>query len=185
MNAYIFVYDDFAQFEVILVALLMKSVGNIKTIGIKKELVTSHEGFKIMPDLTIDEIDYTDIDLLVLPGGNPEPLINNNELYNLIRNVNENKTIIAAICTGPLHLYMSGILADKKFTASLNELEMEYCSDCKIENENIVVEDNIITAKSNAYVDFAIEVGQLMNIYEDDYELIDTIYFFKYFQSNL
>lgn len=185
MNTYILVYDDFAQFEVILVALLMKSVGDVKTVGIKKELVTSHEGFKIMPDFTLDEIDYNDINLLVIPGGNPEILINNNKLYELIRSVNDKKSIIAAICTGPLHLHLAGILTDKEFTASLNELEMEYCVECKIEDEDLIIEDNIITAKSNAYVDFAIEVGKLMDIYEDDYELINIIYFFKYFHSNI
>ncbi len=42
---------------------------------------------------------------------------------------------------------------------------------------------NIITARANAYVDFAIEVGKKMNLFKDDNDIEETIKFWKEFKN--
>ncbi|WP_175406469.1 hypothetical protein [Bacillus sp. FJAT-27264] len=46
-----------------------------------------------------------------------------------------------------------------------------------------MVDRNIVTALPNGYVDFALELGKLMNIYKDKADYQETIEFFKYFKS--
>ncbi|MNI95193.1 hypothetical protein D3C73_1534270 [compost metagenome] len=50
-------------------------------------------------------------------------------------------------------------------------------------NTNVVVDGHIITAKANAYVDFGIEIGKVMNIYSSTEDLEETIEVFKYFKA--
>ncbi|MCP3808686.1 hypothetical protein NLX78_15725 [Paenibacillus sp. Lou8.1] len=46
------------------------------------------------------------------------------------------------------------------------------------------IHKNIITAKPNKYVDFAIEIGKVVDIYTDDEDLKETIDFFKLFKDS-
>lgn len=48
------------------------------------------------------------------------------------------------------------------------------------EDVDISVEKNIITARANFYVDFAIEVAKKLNLFEDENDLQETIDFWKY-----
>jgi hypothetical protein len=48
---------------------------------------------------------------------------------------------------------------------------------------NVIRDGNILTAKPNGYVDFALELGRMMDIYQDEADLQETIDFFKYFKS--
>ncbi len=43
-----------------------------------------------------------------------------------------------------------------------------------------VSDKNIITARANAYVDFAIEVGKALELFDDEADLQETIEFWKY-----
>ena len=46
-------------------------------------------------------------------------------------------------------------------------------------DEDFVVEKNIITARANAYVDFAIEVAKKLNLFESEENLQEAIGFWK------
>ncbi len=47
---------------------------------------------------------------------------------------------------------------------------------------DVVVCDNIITARANGYVDFAIETAKELNLFEDEADLQETIAFWREFQ---
>lgn len=125
-----------------------------------------------------------DVDLFIISGGDPDKLIGNEEFYKLLTNLNDAKKKIGAICSGAVHLAKSGILNGKKFTTSVSLDEYKYFNKTDYQNDNIVVADNIITAKANGYVDFAIELGTIMNIYKDEADLKETIDFFKNFKDS-
>ena len=46
-------------------------------------------------------------------------------------------------------------------------------------NLDVVVTENIITARPNGYVDFAIEVAKKMDLFEDEDDLKETIAFWR------
>ena len=72
-KVYIFLADGFEDIEGLAVVDLMRRADiDIKTVSIKKskEITTSH-GITMLTDLTFAETDFTDADMLVLPGGMP------------------------------------------------------------------------------------------------------------------
>ena len=72
-KVYIFLADGFEDIEgLTVVDLLRRAQIDIKTVSIKdtKEVQTAH-GISLLTDLLFDEVDFTDADMLVLPGGMP------------------------------------------------------------------------------------------------------------------
>lgn len=181
MKTYILIYQEFAQFEVILTSYFMKTKGEIITVGLDDNKVTSHEGFITEPHITLEEVNSDEVDLFVIPGGDPDRIINNGVLIKLIKEINDKGKIVAAICAAPLTLAKAGILKDKKFTTTLPIEEFKEFGKRLFVDENVVIDQNIITAKASGYVDFAIELGKIMDIYEDDNDLEETVRYFKYF----
>ena len=171
------------QFEVILTNYFMKTKGEIVTAGIDYRIITSYEGFKTIPHTTLKEVNISDVDLFLIPGGQPDILLENKDLHKFLVNLNSKNKIIAAICAAPIHLAKAGILNLRKFTTSLPVDEFPEFNNGIYVNESVVVDDNIVTAKPNGYVDFAIEIGKIMNIYKDETDLEETIQFFKYFKD--
>lgn len=84
-------------------------------------MATVHDlpGKRIMPDITIDEVDMANYDALVLPGGvgNPDQLRMNPDAIELIREFAEAGKPVAAICHGPWLLVEADLLRGRKATA--------------------------------------------------------------------
>lgn len=156
----------------------MKTKGDIITIGSNLNEVTSCEGLKFIPHEEIDKITADDLDLFIIPGGPDNVISGNLCLIDLLKNLNKKQKVIGTICSGTNHLVNAGILNDQLSNSirlgTSNEL---------IFNDNIIINDNIVIAKANAYVDFAIELGKVMQIYKDNDDLLETIDFFKHFKS--
>ncbi len=182
MKTYVLVYEGFVQFEVILTNYFMNTVGEVVTVGIDNDTVTSHEGFQTIPHLTIEEVDIEDIDLFVIPGGTPQELFGKDKFYELIKKLDSNNIVIGSICASPIHLAKAGVLAGKKFTTTLPVDEFDEFTDGEYVDEIVVIDDNIVTAKARGYVDFALELGKIMDIYDNDDDLQETINYFKYYK---
>ena len=181
MKTCIFVYNGFTHFEVMITSLLMKSNSEIIVAGLDKSDVVSFEGFTIKPDTTLTDISLSDLDLFVIPGGTPEEIYDNYNLLEALQYLNNQNILIAAICAGPLHLARAGILDGKKFTVDNPEYE-KYNQDFANGSylEEIVVKDgNIITAKPTGYIDFALEIGRALDIFENEKAYQETAAFFK------
>ena len=50
------------------------------------------------------------------------------------------------------------------------------------EEYDCVLDRNILTARANAYVDFAIEAAKALDLFEDEADLLETIAFWKEFK---
>ncbi|MBT2291766.1 DJ-1/PfpI family protein [Paenibacillus albidus] len=109
---------------------------------------------------------------LFIPGGETADLVHHTGLLDLIRTLHAAGKGIGAICGGVSVLRAAGILENKAYVDN----------ESSPESPNVVADGNIITAKANGYVDFALEIGRLMNIYKDQADLQETIDFFKYFK---
>jgi putative intracellular protease/amidase len=182
-STYVFIYDSFAQFEVILANYFLKHKGEVITFGIDNDKVTSHEEFIIVPHKSIDEVDVDDIDLLVIPGGDPSKVNDKEKLYSLIKEVNKKDKFIGAICAAPVHLSKAGILNNRKYTTTLDINSIEEFNVENFIDKNVVIDKNIITAKASGYVDFALELGKKVEVFENEEDLNETIRFFKYFNE--
>jgi protein deglycase len=179
----LFVYDSFAEFEIsILITCLNGSGYELVTCSDKQkgETVTSAGKLHIMPDLTIDEIYTENYAALIIPGGSPSSLLNNEKVKSMITSFHEENKWIGAICGGPALLGAAGILDKIKYTASLTHDDKEYVHvmnwDHKLD-QFLVKDQNVITATGSNYINFAEEVLRELNAISKDET--DPLNYFK------
>lgn len=172
-----FIYDGFADFETVLVCSYINEVEDYKVIYIAydRSPVRSAGGLTIMPDKTVSEISLTkDIDGILIPGGGLRIL--KPELEELVKKLNNEKKLIAAICAGPEFLAKMGILKGIKYTTSRESKQYEennevdpFPRDTYVD-ARVIQDGNIITAKGYAFTDFALQIWDWFNLYEYDAE---------------
>ncbi len=120
------------------------------------------EGYRIGIDCKISDIELSNIRSLIIPGGDVSNM-RNEEVYSLFRKAKERNVIIGGICAGVDILDESGILSNIQSTHSTDV-------DC-------IGDRNIVTSRANGYVDFAIEMGKMLELFEDEQDLQETISF--------
>lgn len=80
-------------------------------------LYASKIGYPVRSDVSVDEIDPTDVDALIIPGGfAPEAMRRCQPLLDLVRKTYENGTIVAAICHAGWVLVSAGIARGRELT---------------------------------------------------------------------
>ncbi|WP_427180151.1 DJ-1/PfpI family protein [Paenibacillus sp. TC-CSREp1] len=171
MNTHVLIYDGYVSFEVMLAMYLMKTKGEIITVGISSDPVKSYEGLMVTPEQSLDEVNDGDIEAFIIPGGDISEIRQNEKLVLLLQKLNTDHKYIGAICSGVDLIKQAGLLEGKKYTSNDASRTATY-----------EVHDNLITAKANGYVDFAIALGQMRGIYSDEADYEETIRFFKYFE---
>lgn len=129
--------------------------------------IRTMEGYSVNVDMALSNVDKAQIRSFIVPGGNIS-YINNEETRTYLQELKENNILIAGICAGVDLLDDAGILKGLKSTHSTDY--------------DIVNDDNVVTARANAYVDFAIEVAKELELFEDEEDLKETIDFWKNFK---
>lgn len=165
-KVYIFLADGFEDIEGLTVVDLMRRADiDIKTVSIKKlkEITTSH-GITMLTDLTFAETDFTDADMLVLPGGMPGTKYLNEyqPLRDLLADFYKKGGKVASICAAPTVLASLGFLEKRKATAYPSC--MEGLAGAERSLESVVVDGNVTTSRGlGTAVDFALSlIGQLL-----------------------
>lgn len=164
-KAYIFLAEGFEIMETMTPVDILRRAGiQITTVSITEEkLVPSSHGIAVLADSTIDEVDFHDGDMLILPGGYPgyENLRKSEILKKLVLDYHSRKKIIAAICGAPTLLNELNLLENIKFTCHQSVLE-----NMPKENylkEKVVVSKNIITSPgAGLSLDFSLTLAQLL-----------------------
>jgi len=173
-RAAFFFYDGMADFEIsFLIALCreFESKKEIVTIGTTTEPLKSRYGITFVPDAAISQVSSDEIDALIIPGG--LSTTNPTELTGLIRQLDREEKILAAICMGPLFLARAGVLNGRRYTTTATPEALKSMNiadpfpDTGYSNEPLVRDGHIITALDRAFVDFAAEVAMALGILED------------------
>lgn len=103
-----------------------------------------------------------DYQLILIPGGDPKAVMNNKKLDWVLKTASEAGATLGAICAGPLLLAKAGILKGKHFTHGYTSLDQDFSSPYweggTFEDQMVVVDGNIVTAKPEAHIDFAVEL---------------------------
>ncbi|MCG3252941.1 MAG: DJ-1/PfpI family protein [Candidatus Heimdallarchaeota archaeon] len=181
-NAYLFLYDQFVDFEVIQALLLLRDNYNLTTVGFQKGLVDSFSNLKVEASVAIEDVNIGDVDVFIIPGGEPKDFIRNEKYTKKIQNLNDklialakNEKIIAAICGGPTFLANAGILDGNNCTASIdNEGEEKFYEKSTFKDTDYVLDKNILTAQGHAFTDFAVQLAKLCGVLKTDEEVEQT-----------
>ena len=177
-KVYIFLADGFEDIEgLTVVDLLRRAEIEIHTVSIKntKEVQTAH-GICLLTDEVFGEVDFSDADMLVLPGGMPGTLHlkEHKGLADLLCKFNEKGKRIAAICAAPTVFGALGLLKEKAaccypgMEEQLNCKEAKFCS--------FVTDGNITTSRGvGTAIPFALELIRQLFGNEKASEIAESI----------
>ena len=164
-KAYEFLANGFEEIEALAPVDILRRAGiEVKTVSISNDvMVTSSHGVEVKADVAFDDCDFSDADLLLIPGGMPGA-----------KNIDEHKGVkaallkqadagklVGAICAGPMVLGHLGLLRGKRATCYPGfdtELEgAEYTA------APVTVDGNIITGKGpGASMMYAYTIVEMM-----------------------
>ena len=164
-KVYVFLAEGFEEIEgLTVVDLLRRAKIETEMVSIMegKQIKGSH-GIKVTADSMFEDVDFSDADLLVLPGGMPGTLnLGNHEgLCELLKkHYGENK-MIAAICAAPSVFGQLGFLNGRIATCYPGfESKLEGAIVCATK---VAVDENVVTAKGmGAAIDFSLKLIELL-----------------------
>ena len=128
---------------------------NIETIGANN--------IKIVADCLIDNINSSNFDMIVLPGGLPNAfnLAENKKVQSLLKEFKEENKNIGAICAAPYALHKADVL-NENFTC-YPSFEKEIRENGYHEDDAIVIDGNVITSRGPATaMSFALEIVNIL-----------------------
>ena len=159
-KALVIFYPDCIEFEAILAAQALHEENlevDVATPDGKDYLGPC--GIALRATHSFSEINPSDYRAVIVPGGDTSSVLMDESLIKILQAAEASGAALGAICAGPLLLARAGLLRGRRFThgysvdSPFSDWEQGTYTD-----ELVVVDSNIVTAKPQAYIDFAVEV---------------------------
>ena len=155
----VFLVNGFEEIEAMAPIDLLRRAGIIvDTVSINEDnQVTSSRKIRVLTDKTIDEINFENYEMIVLPGGpGTENYMKSEKLQEKLKEFSINRKL-GAICAAPTILSALGILKGKQaicFPACEPDLVK---GGAVIVNQDVVKDSNIITSRgAGTAIDFSL-----------------------------
>ena len=177
---YIFLAEGFEAIETITpLDMLIRAGIEVNTIAIGDDfLVKSSQGIPLQADDLFENTDFSDAEMLILPGGQPGAtnLGKHKELEALLRDAFGKDLPVAAICAAPTVLGKHGLLKGRKVTCYPGCEGMLKGAECR---ESFVEKDGILITACGpaAAVEFAKTIIRLLRGEEAVSEVCDKMMF--------
>ncbi|WP_042149382.1 DJ-1/PfpI family protein [Paucisalibacillus sp. EB02] len=184
INVLFLAYPMYADFEIGHTLYFLRKLGKAKvtTATVDGEPVESLGGIVTQAQLAISKVDSQDYDLLLISGGDGvAQVLDNVQLQEFLKEYNNLKKPIAAICASSTLLGKAGLLVSSKFTCAPNTFEMfsNVFSDAEYTGNRLEVVDNIITAKGTAFPEFTIAVIDQLRLWKNNEQREGALNFCK------
>ena len=154
----------FEEIETITVVDILRRAGARVTLAATEDgNIQGSRGVTVVPDSPLDEVDASEYDMVVLPGGQPgtNNLLKDKRVPALLVKMNQDNKRIAAICAAPVVLKSAGLLENKTITSHpsvRDELKNDLYSE-----KRVVVDGNIITSRSpGTAMEFALKLVEIL-----------------------
>lgn len=164
-TVYVFFADGFEEIEALASVDVLRRAGlNVQMVSVTSgEIVTGAHGVPVLCDKNIENCDFFDASLMVLPGGmsGASTLAECEDLHRALLGMVEAGKPVAAICAAPMVLGKLGLLKGKKATCYPGfeqYLEGAVCTGALVEQDG-----NVITGKGpGAAIPFALALVGLL-----------------------
>lgn len=112
----------------------------------KKQVIGAHD-VKVQTDMHIEDVNSSDFDMIVLPGGLPGAtnLQKDKTVQRLLKEFDKQNKSIGAICAAPIALESAGVL--KENYTCYPSFESNIREEGYISNKDVVSDKNIITSR--------------------------------------
>jgi putative intracellular protease/amidase len=172
-KAYLLVFDGFADWEPAhaLCGIAMSGKLEVVTVGFSLEPIRSMGGLKVIPDITLEEVDFVQAAIFILPGGTrweqgPSP-----EIIKFLHKLQAEKVLIAAICGATLEVARAGLTKDICHSSNALEYMKMHLPDYKdgafYSNEPAVSDGLLITAGGVYSLEFAREIFRRLETFSE------------------
>ncbi|MCW8933196.1 MAG: DJ-1/PfpI family protein [Gammaproteobacteria bacterium] len=148
------------ELEAITITDLLTRAGvEVITAGLDDQPVIASRGITIIPQTSIDKLEFRKFDMVVLPGGLPgaDHLRDNKIVQSIIKNHAANNSYLAAICAAPKALAAAGVLDNKTATCYPGALNETKLNNTKLTNNAVEIDGKVITSRGpGTAMDFAL-----------------------------
>ena len=179
-NICIFMANGFEEIEALTVVDICRRADiKIITVSIagRRQLLGAH-AIAIHADEVYDNVDFSQMDGIVLPGGMPGTLNlkNHDGVRYVVKQYAKEGRYVGAICAAPTILKSLGVLEGRRATCYPGvEDEME---DVVLTETAVVVDENIITSQGvGTAIDFGLKLIEILDGEEKAKEIADSIVF--------
>jgi putative intracellular protease/amidase len=127
-------------------------------------------GLRVIPDRALDAIRPSEVEILILPGGDFwEGQYPQADLNLVLKDLIATEVPVAAICAGTLAVAHAGLLNDRRHTSNMPgyiaEHAPDYSGEPLYEAVPAVVDRGVITASGLSSVEFAREIFRELGVF--------------------
>lgn len=141
----------FEEMELLYPYYRLKEEGfQVDIIGTEKgKVYEGKNGYPVKSELASSEVKAEDYEGVIIPGGySPDHMRRSKDTVNLVKELNEQGKIIAAICHGPWMMASCCNLEGKKVTAFYSIKDDLVNAGANFVDEEVVVDGNLITSRT-------------------------------------
>lgn len=168
---YLLVVDGFADWEPAHAVAELRRSGQylVKSVGLTLEPVESMGGLRVLPSMTVTDVDPADVAVFILPGGDRwENSAVEPELAQLIERLDALGVPLAAICGATVAIARLGLLRGRRHTSNgleyLQSQHAGYTEAADYVDAPAVRDRGLITASGLGDVEFARELFEELNV---------------------
>jgi 4-methyl-5(b-hydroxyethyl)-thiazole monophosphate biosynthesis len=131
--------------------------------GVESWEVLGANKIEIKCDCLFEDIDFNDIDMIVLPGGwgGTNVLASNELVQTKLKEFKQDDKYIGAICAAPFALHRAGVL-NEKYTC-YPSVEEQIRTEGYTDNKRVVIDGKVLTSRGPATaICFGLEIVKLL-----------------------
>jgi putative intracellular protease/amidase len=169
-DVFLYVHDGFADWEPAFALPELRRAGyRVRAVAEAGQPVHSMGGLRIVPSLTIDQLDDDVVEMLILPGGDSwQDPANHAAIVGRLSGLRAQRIPIAAICGATLPLARLGVLDEIAHTSNdlgwLTALAPSYRGAARYSKRLAVTSDRVVTASGIGALEFASEILEVLDV---------------------
>ena len=120
----------------------------VKVASMKHGIITGEYGYSIDVDMTFNEVDPEEYDILILPGGKaPEKVRLDEKALEIARHFFRENKPVGVICHGVQTLISAGVMEGRKATCYIGIRDDVKFAGVLYEDQEVVVDGNLISSR--------------------------------------
>lgn len=166
-------YPGCVPFEVALALELLRDECVLETCAPAGVARIEAGGLSIAPTHAYPDVQGDAYAAVLVPGGDPADVMRDPSLDRILADADGRGRLLAAICGGVLVLAKAGVLRGRAvthtYTTDYGPRELVHATerffrDCAYQTEPMVQDDHVLTARPDAYVEFAISIATQLGV---------------------
>jgi 4-methyl-5(b-hydroxyethyl)-thiazole monophosphate biosynthesis len=161
-QALVLLAEGFEEMEaVIVIDVLRRAEVKVTSASLKELAVRGGHGIVVQADTLLDQVDATDFDIVILPGGGKgsENLRDDARVQQLLSAQHAKGRYIGAICAAPMALEAAGVLNGRAATSYPGVA----IPSAHYKTERVVIDDHIVTSRSaGTAMEFSLALVELL-----------------------